>query len=64
MTDQKDGRSQTSPSRDAEVKGGQHSHGGTNPEKSQPDQSPDKQRQPSQEESTRGGQHSQSGNKR
>jgi hypothetical protein len=37
MADQKDGRSQNQPSHDAQVKGGQHSHGGNDAEKSQPD---------------------------
>jgi hypothetical protein len=46
MADQKDGRSQNQPSHDAQVKGGQHSHGGNEAEKSQPDQSQNKQRQP------------------
>jgi general stress protein YciG len=64
MADQKDGRSQNQPSHDAQVKGGQHSHGGNAAEKSQPDQSQNKQRQPDQEEAEKGGQHSPGGNRK
>jgi hypothetical protein len=64
MADQKDGRSHNQPpSHDEQVKGGQHSHGGGNSEKSQPDQSQGNQRQPTQEESAKGGQHSHGGSK-
>ena len=64
MADQKDGRSQNQPSHDAQVKGGQHSHGGNEAEKSQPDQSQNKQRQPDQEEAEKGAQHSPGGNRK
>jgi hypothetical protein len=62
MADQKDGRSQNQPSHDAQVKGGEHSHGGTNSEKTQPDQKQGKQQPPNQEETSKGGRHSQGEN--
>lgn len=64
MADQKDGRSQNQPSHDDQVKGGKHSHGGSNAEKSQPNQSEGNRRQPNQEEPAKGGQHSEGGSKK
>jgi hypothetical protein len=61
MADQKDERTHNQPSNDEQVKGGQHSHGGTGSDKSQPQQGQGNQRQPTHDESVKGGQHSHSG---
>lgn len=63
MADQKDGRSHNQPSHDEQVKDGQHSHGGTSSDKSQPQQGQGNQRRPTHEESVKGGQQSHSGKK-
>jgi hypothetical protein len=61
MVDQKDERTHNQPFHDEQVKGGQHSHGGTGSDKSQPQQGQGNQRQPTHDESVKGGQHSHSG---
>jgi hypothetical protein len=58
MADQKDGRSHNQPSHEAQVKGGEHSHGGHS-ESTQPQQGQGKHQPPNQEEAAKGGRHSQ-----
>jgi hypothetical protein len=62
MAQERDGRSQNQPSHEAQVKGGQHSHSGSESEERKTKGSSNNQ--PSREAQVKGGQHSHSGSER
>ena len=61
MAENNDGRAHNSPSREAQVKGGEHSHSGG---ESTQDKTGSGRNQPSHEASVKGGEHSHSGSGR
>jgi hypothetical protein len=64
MANTTDGRSHNQPSHEAQVKGGEHSHQGTNNQTPEKETDGRSHNQPSHEAQVKGGQHSHSGSQK